>query len=187
MIGLLLWGCAEAETGRPRIPAAPTPMPTITVQAAASAAPPLPLQTYRDEAYGFTFDYPAGWMLEPVSLGDRSPTAYQLTSWVHAPGMVSAVPAGGTIMTIGIQHWDPKSDLDAFVAQRKSAWRASGLTIANEEEVILANGSRALAGMVTEPGEGQGYFLFTLVGEDYLFATGDGEVLLLASVARSLR
>ena len=186
VFSLYLGGCAGTATVTPPPPTLPSSTSTAT-SPAPSDTPGTAVRTYRDDSYGFTFDYPADWMVDAVTLGDRAPAAYQLTSWKHEPGMVSEVPPGGTIMNIGIQRWDPKGDLDAYVAQRKSAWVASGLTLSAEEEIMLANGNRAMVGVVTEPQEGQGYFLFTVLGEDYLFATGDGDVESLALVARSIR
>ena len=152
-----------------------------------TASPGPVMLTHHDEQYGFSFDYPADWMLDAVKLGDRAPAAYQLTSWAHDPGMVAGVPAGGSIMGINVQLWDPKGDLDAYAAQRRLAWEASALTILREEEIILANGNRALTGVIAEAEQGQGYFLFTTLGENYLSATGDGDVAMLELIGRSIR
>jgi hypothetical protein len=143
--------------------------------------------THHDAEYGFSFDYPTDWMLDAVRLGERAPAAYQLTSWVHEPGMVSGVPEGGSIMSINVQLWDPRGDLDAYAAQRRLAWEASSLTLLREEEIILVNGNRALTGVIEEPEQGQGYFLFTTLGDYYLSATGDGDVAMLELIARSIR
>jgi hypothetical protein len=143
--------------------------------------------THHDVLYGFSFEYPADWMLEAIELGDRALAAYQLTSWKQEPGAVAEVREGATIMTITLQLWEPNGELDAYGKQRTSAWRASGLTIVDEMEVMLLNGSRALTGVIQEPGEGHGYFLLTTLGDHYLTATGDGDVQAMRLIAVSIR
>lgn len=157
----------------------PVPAPTemIAIQTASRT----------DEVRAYTFDYPAAWMLDPLSFGERAPGGYQLTSWTHEPGMVSEVPAGGTLMNIFIQLWDPKADLPAFVAGRKSAWEASIIEIISEESVTLANGQPAVEFVTRSLDGALGYFLFTLNGEDYLTASGSGDLELIRFTARSLR
>lgn len=145
------------------------------------------IATHTDETYGYTFDYPSNWMLDAIALGSRAPGGYQLTSWAHEPGMVSEVPADGTIINIFIQLWDPKADLPAFIAQRKAAWEASSIEIISEESLTLANGQPAVE-FVTRALDGAlGYFLFTRNGEDYLVASGSGDLDLIRFTARSLR
>jgi hypothetical protein len=140
-----------------------------------------------DEVRAYTFDYPAAWTLDPLSFGERAPGGYQLTSWAHEPGMVSEVPAGGTLLNIFVQLWDPKADLPAFVAQHKSAWEASSIEIISEESLTLANGQSAVEFITRSQDGALGYFLFTLNGEDYLTASGRGDLELLRFTARSLR
>jgi len=52
------------------------------------------LVSYRDPESSLAFDFPAGWMLDKVVMGERAPSGFQLTSWAHEPGMVSEVPEG---------------------------------------------------------------------------------------------
>lgn len=139
-----------------------------------------------DEAYGYQFDYPSAWMLDAVVPGSRAPGGYQLTSWTHEPGMISEVAPGGTVMNIWIQLWDPKADLAAFVEQRKSAWEASGIAIVSEEDLTLANGESAKEFVIESAGHSS-YMLLTVLGENYLVASGDGDLELVRQVARSLR
>ncbi len=142
---------------------------------------------HTDETYAYTFDYPVEWMLDPVTFGARAPGGYQLTSWPHEPGMVSEVPAGGTIMNILVQLWDPKADLPAFIAQRKADWDASGIEIVSEADVTLASGQPAKEFVTVASDGSSGYFLFSVIGEDYLVVSGNGDIELIRLVARSLR
>jgi len=100
---------------------------------------------------------------------------------------VSEVPADGTIMNILIQLWDPKADLPAFIAQRKAAWDASGIEIVSEADVTLASGQPAKEFVTVASDGSSGYFLFSVIGEDYLVASGNGDIELIRLVARSLR
>jgi hypothetical protein len=145
------------------------------------------IATHTDETYSYTFDYPSNWMLDEIVLGSRAPGGYQLTSWAHEPGMVSEVPAGGTLINIFVQLWDPKADLPAFITQHKSAWEASSIEIVSEESLTLANGQPAVEFVTRALDGGPGYFLFTLNGEDYLVASGSGDLDLIRFTARSLR
>jgi hypothetical protein len=151
-----------------------------------TSTPALALSTHQDPTYGYSFDYPASWMLDEIKLGERAPAGYQLTSWIHAPGMVSEVIEGGTIMNISIQLWEPKGDLHAFVEHRKLAW-VSPTTIVSEEDATLSNGSPAKVFIVRGADGAESYVLLTTLGEDYLFASGDGDLQMLDLVARSIR
>jgi len=142
--------------------------------------------THTDEAYGYTFDYPSAWMLDPVVLGSRAPGGYQITSWQHEPGMISDVLPDGTAMNIVLQLWDPKGDLAAFTAQRKYAWENSGIEIIFEEDVTLAGGKPAKE-FVTKSQEQGSYTLFTTLGENYLVVSGTGDLEAIRGVAWSLR
>lgn len=169
----------DMEVPLPSSDGEPTPAPTemITVQTA----------SHTDPVRAYTFDYPAAWTLDPLSFGERAPGGYQLTSWAHEPGMVSEVPADGTLMDIFVQLWDPKADLPAFIAQRKAAWEASSIEIVSEESLTLANGQPAVEFVTRALDGAPGYFLLTLNGEDYLVASGSGDLDLVRFTARSLR
>lgn len=144
------------------------------------------LATYTDETYGFTFDYPTGWMLDVVKLGDRAPQAVQLTSWTHEPGLISEVAEDGTSLNIVVQLWDPKGDLAAFVQQRKDAWTNSLISIVSQEELTLAGG-RVVQEFMVESTDGQAYTLLTVLGDQYLVFSGAGDLEAIRQVARSLR
>jgi hypothetical protein len=194
----LLAACSPALT--------PSPVPAATDPASAPVDMDMPLPpadgepatavpemivaealSHTDETYAYTFDYPLTWSLDPVAFGERAPGGYQLTSWPHEPGMVSEVPADGTLMNILVQLWDPKADLPAFVAQRKTAWDASGIQVVFEESLTLANGQPAVEFVTRAQDGSSGYFYFSVIGEDYLVASGSGDLEAIRLVARSLR
>ena len=169
------------DTGMPVPSTDIGPVPTVTEMIVTDVT------TQTDEVNGYSFDYPSSWMLDAIIFGSRAPGGYQLTSWTHEPGVVSEVPADGTIMNILIQLWDPKADLAAFVEQRKLAWGASGLEIVSEETLTLGNGQTAQEFIVKGTDGIPSYFLFSTLGENYLVASGNGDLELSRQVARSLR
>jgi len=168
------------DSGMPLPPIDDSPAPSATEMVVTD------ITTYIDDAGGYRFDYPSAWMLDEVVFGSRAPGGYQLTSWAHEPGLISEVAPDGTVMNILIQLWDPKADLAAFVQQRKSAWASSGIAIVSEEDLTLANGAPAKE-FVTESQGQIGYSLFSVLDENYLVASGEGELDLIRQVARSLR
>jgi hypothetical protein len=178
----------RASTGMPVPGESPTEMVVATSSPEPTRAetPGLPFTTYTDPASGYSFDYPTSWMLDAIVLGDRAPSGIQLTSWAHEPGMISEVFEGGTIMNINIQLWDPKSDLEAFAATRLQAWDASGFLVISSEDLTLANGQLAKEFVIQSP-DGPGYFLLTMLGENYLVASGNGDLEMVRRVARSIR
>lgn len=139
--------------------------------------------TYIDESAGFELDYPADWTLDPSSqIGVRGGQALLLS-----PGTtLETLADGGTRVSITTYIWDPKNDLDAYVAQRKVAWDASGFAITREEQWQLADGRTAYVFTVNTP-EVPTFTLFTTVGEDYLQIAGDGNQALVEEIARTLR
>lgn len=160
-----------------------TPPPTET----SILQPAFEAMTYRDDEAGFEFDYPAGWAFDP---GEHQSRGYyvQFYSWDWKPGdPIDPLPAGGTILSVTVQRWDPKNDLEAFVNQRKLAWGASGISILSEERLTLA-GDRPSAQFTVQGVDGsQAFFLLTTNGENYLVLSGDGDLGLLADIAHTLR
>ena len=138
------------------------------------------------DTYAYTFDYPVEWMLDPVTFGARAPGGYQLTSWPHEPGMVAEVPAGGTIMNILIQLWDPKADLSAFVEQQKTAWDASGFVIMDESTRELEDGRVVVDLLMETPDKQQVLFSLTTVGERYLEIVAEGDIVLGKEILSTL-
>lgn len=176
----------EPATATQEIPTSePTALPTPT-----ETPVPLPvadMATYRDEANGFEFDYPAGWAFDGGE-GQSRGSYVQFYSWDWKPGdPIDPLPPGGAILTVTNQLWDPKKDLEAFINQRRLAWEASGISILSEERLTLA-GDRPAAQFLVQAVDGaQAYFLLTTNGENYLVLSGSGDLNQLAEIARTLR
>ena len=168
-------------------PASPKPTATAAPTDTPIPAPPFELTTYRDEAAGFEFDYPVGWMYDG---GEGQSRGYyvQFYSWDWKPGdPIDPLPVGGTVLSVTVQLWDPKNDLEAFISHRKTAWDASGLSILSEERITLA-GERPAAQFIVQGSDGaQAYFLLTINGENYLVLSGNGDLELLAAISHTLR
>jgi len=158
-----------------------------TIKSRGSGLGAQPVHTYADQSLGFEFDYPATWMVDgPASAGERADSA-QFTSWVHAPGDISAdMPAGGTRFTATVWQWDPKNDLQAFVASRQAAWEASGFTFLSEERRDIGPGWTGMAFVIQTPEE-QAYFFFTTIRDRYLSLSGSGNLSLLSEIGRTVR
>jgi len=156
------------------------------------AEPPIPQSTfeattYRDDEAGFEFDYPVGWAFDP---GEHQSRGYyvQFYSWDWQLGdQIDTIPAGETVLSVTVQLWDPKNDLEAFVNQRKMAWDSSGISILSEERVVLA-GERPAAQFTVQGVDGsQAFFLLTTNGENYLVLSGNGDLNLLAEISHTIR
>ena len=153
------------------------------------AAPSFEAAVYRDDTYGFEFDYPASWTLDKErQIGDRGSVS-QLTSWPHAPDEISAeTPSGGSRMDVTLYSWDPKNDLDAFVETRQQAWEASGMNIQSQEAWGASDGhSYLLFQVVAADQKETALFLFTTVGDRYLALSGSGDIKLLEEIFHTLR
>jgi len=163
------------STNRPRSSSTPE-LPTST--------PSFPVATYRDETAGFEFDYPADWTLDPSSqMGVRGAQALLLS-----PGTTPETLAeGGSRVAITVYLWDPKNDLTAYVAQRRTAWDALGFEFSSESTWALADGRRVKNFIIQFPDQLPAFFLFTTVGEDYLEISGEGDLALVEEIGRTLR
>lgn len=148
-----------------------------------ASAPSFDSTTYRDENAGFALDYPIDWTLDPSSVvGVRGAQALLLSPGSSAETVVD----GGTRLSITTYLWDPKHDLDAWVAQRRTAWDASGFTLLREEEWTLTDGRPAKLFVIQAP-DSESITLLTTVGEDYLQVTGEGDLALAEAVLRTVR
>jgi hypothetical protein len=160
-----------------------TPILTETVV----PQPAFEAKTYRDDEAGFEFDYPAGWAFDP---GEHQSRGYyvQFYSWDWQPGeIVEKTPVGESILSVTVNYWDPKNNLEAFVNQRKLAWDSSGIAILSEEHLILTE-DRSAAQLTTQGIDGmQSYWLITTLGEQYLTLSGSGDLGLLANIAHTVR
>lgn len=169
----------EAIISEPTVLPEPTETP---VQVLAFVA-----TTYRDEAAGFEFDYPAGWAFDS---GEQHSRGYyvQFYSWDWQPGdQIDSLPEGETILSVTVQLWDPKNNLEAFIDQRKLAWDSSGISILSEERLFLA-GDRPAAQFIVQGVDGaQTFFLLTTNGDNYLVLSGNGSLNLLAEIAHTVR
>jgi hypothetical protein len=176
----------EPPTPEPATAAPATPE-TATEPTAAPVAESPELSftpaTYTDESAGFALDYPAEWTVDPSSqIGVRGGQALLLS-----PGTtVEALAEGGTRISIVTYLWDPKNDLDAYVAQRKVAWDASGFPITREDAWQLADGRNVYAFEIKSP-EVPTFTILTTIGEDYLQISGEGDLALAEEIARTLR
>lgn len=143
--------------------------------------------TYSDAVAGFEFDYPAGWAVGPVEQQSRAGiTAF--TSWDRPTDVLpDATPPGGTRMDVVVQLWDPGGDLEAFVAQRMTAWAGSGITVTPQDEWNLVDGRLAKAFVLHGSEGAQGFVFLTTLGDKYLVLSGEGDLALLAEIAHTVR
>jgi len=205
---LLLWivllsACTAAPTTTTPVPAqtevpatpsdtaaAPTePSGPVLSSETAVPAPKLPAasfeaQTYVNDTAGFALDYPAGWTVNEVVVGERG-TQIQFLS---APELAEAatVPADAARVNATIYQWDPKNDLEAYVEHWKSAWQASGFTILEEEPLVLELGLPAIRFTVQTP-EAQVVFLVTALKDQYLVLSGEGNLEIVNEIVQRLR
>ena len=175
---------ASTGTGVSVIPSdtieAPTePMPSSKLPAASFESQP-----YINETAGFALDIPAGWTVNETVLGDRGSQVQFLSSPELAEAPV--VPAGATRVNATIYQWDPKNDLSAFVAQQKTAWEASGITILEEEQLVLEQGLPAVRFNVQTPDTQLIYLMTTLV-DQYLVLSGEGDLALVDEIVQRVR
>ena len=183
-----------AQTEVPATPsdsaAAPTePGGPVLSSETAVPAPKLPAasfeaQTYVNDTAGFALDYPAGWTVNEVVVGERG-TQIQFLS---APELAEAatVPADAARVNATIYQWDPKNDLEAYVEHWKSAWQASGFTILEEEPLVLELGLPAIRFTVQTP-EAQVVFLVTALKDQYIVLSGEGNLEIVNEIVQRLR
>jgi autotransporter translocation and assembly factor TamB len=193
VIVFLLAACAPAGANttpapQPQSPAqtaVPTSLPTATVlPEPTKALPSFTAATYKDETNGFEVDYPSDWTLVPNTvIGSRASTAQLFSPGTTAEKLLE----GGTRLGITVYLWDPKSDLAAYAAHRKTAWESGGSTLLAEASGNLADGRQQISFTVQGPDKMQAFFLLTTVGENYLEIAGDGNLTLIEEIAHTLR
>jgi hypothetical protein len=125
------------------------------------------------------------WTVEGALVGERGSQVLLLSSPDIAD--LAIVPEGATRVSITVNQWDPKNDLAAFVANRKSAWEASGFTILEEESVKLDLGLDAVRFVTQTPDGLTTAWLFAAVGEQYVTLSGEGDLALAQEMMRYLR
>lgn len=119
-----------------------------------------------------------------MMVGERGSQVQFLSS----PELAEAatLPEGATRVSATVYQWDPKNDLAAYVAQRKTAWEASGFTILEEEELILEQGLPARQFTLQTP-EAVAVFLITTLGDQYLVLGGEGDLELVKEIVQRVR
>ncbi len=175
---------APTETSAPVIPSDTAPAPTEAAPNPKLPAASFESQPYINEEAGFALDIPVGWTIQEMVVGSRATQVQFLSSPELAEAPV--VPEGGTRMNATIYQWDPKNDLAAFVAQQKTAWESSGITILEEEELILELGLPAVRFHVQAP-DADLIFLMAALGDQYLVLSGEGDLELADQIVQRLR
>lgn len=169
----------------------PTPTEAPTQELAASEAPlgklpaaPFNSEPYVNEAAGFALDVPSGWTTTEMIVGDRGTQIQFLSS----PKLAEAatIPSDHTRVTAVIYQWDPKNDLAAYVEQRKTAWRASGFSIVEEQERTLELGLQAVQLRVQTP-EAEVEYLIAALNDRYLVLSGEGNLELAKQIMERVR
>lgn len=172
------------EPSMPVIPSETAPAPTEAAPNPKLPAASFEAQTYVNEQAGFALDYPAGWTVNEVVIGPRGTQVQFLSS----PDLAEAatVPEGATRINATIYRWDPKNDLAAYSAHRKTAWEASGFQILAEEQLTLELGLSAVRFTVQTP-EAQVLFLVAALDDQYLELSGEGDMELVKEIVQRVR
>ena len=174
----------STETAAPLIPTDTVAAPTESVPNAKLPASSFESQPYINETAGFALDIPVGWTVNEMVIGSRGSQVQFLSSPELAEAPV--VPAGATRLNAMIYQWDPKNDLAAFVANQKTAWEASGITILEEEQLTLELGMPAVRFHVQTP-DADLIFLVAAVRDQYLVLSGEGDLALVDEIVQRLR
>lgn len=164
-------------------------IPTATEGAGAASSPKLPAasfeaQPYINEEAGFALDYPAGWTVNEMVVGDRG-TQIQFVSAPEVADM-PVVPEGATRLNATIYQWDPKNDLAAYIANWKDSWKASGFTVLEEEQLVLEQGLPAARYTIQTP-DANIVYLVTTVRDQYLVLSGEGNLELVKEIVGRVR
>ena len=69
------------------------------------------INSYADEAFGFTFDCPSVWVLDAIAYDPRAPGGYQVISWQHEPGLISEALPDRTLVNALVQLWNSEVEL----------------------------------------------------------------------------
>src|SRR5215217_3790677 len=167
----------DAPPAQPIVPATETAVPPTLTEALVPegklAAPPFPAKLYVSKTGGFAMDYPDGWTVSEMVVGERG----SQTRFLSSPELVDAatIPAGSTRVVANIYQWDPKNDLAAYVQQRKIAWEASGFNILEEQPVTLELGLPAILFTVRSP-DTDVVYLVAALQDQYLVISGEGDL-----------
>ncbi len=155
-------------------PATSTPRPALSYESA----------TYTDEMAWIALDYPQGWQVQQtVQIGERG-----WQGGLFSPGSsFESLAEGDSRVMITLYAWDPPGDIEAYTAQRKLAWDASGFSILEESTDFLTD-DRAVVTFLVETSTGEQMILaFLTSGDDYLEVNCEGELGLCREIIGTLR
>lgn len=185
-LALLSTGCLSGGSQEPTAPPAETEAPPVVIEPSAApeataveptgdAGAPLSFEpaTYADDARGFAFEHPASWSVigapEQQSRGE----------------IVQLGEGEAVALSIAVLQWEPVADLEAYLAQRKLAWDASGMAVLSEDRASVDGVE--VARFVVQGAEGDaGNFLFAALPDRYLALSGP-DTALLQEVLGTLR
>lgn len=193
MIGAIIFvislaGCQS--NGSPGIVVQPEDgLPTeeaVELQATKTAEPGLSYDssTYTDEMAWIAMDYPQDWSIQQsTQVGERG-----WQGGLFSPGSsIESLAGGGSRVMITLYSWDPAGDIEAYTAQRKLAWEASGFKILDEVTNFLPD-DRAVVTFLVVTSEGEKVvFAFLTTGDDYLEVSGQGDLPLCQEIIGTLR
>lgn len=169
--------------------AAPIAVSSEPSSTEAPSSPKLPAasfeaQTYINETAGFALDYPSGWTVKEMVVGDRG----SQVQFLSAPEIadLATLPDGATRVNATIYKWDPKNELAAYIAHWKSAWEGSGFKILDEKQLTLELGLPASIFTVQTP-DSTAVFLVTVLGDQYLVLSGEGNLDLVREIVQRVR
>ena len=128
---------------------------------------------YQNAENGFEIRYPSSWTIDEQIFGSRASGAQFYDD-------------GEIVFSSIVFLWDPKEDLEAYSEQRKQGWSSSS-TVLSEEEILLANGQRALQFEIEGIEGPKTYSVLTEVGENYLELAGFVDLDLFSEIVQTLR
>lgn len=185
-LALLMAGCQSGESQETAQPesAEATPAPvlqpsaepeTTAVEPAGDAGEALSFTpaTYTDEVYGFAFEHPDSW--SQIGAPEQQSRAE----------IVQLGEGEAILLSIAVMRWDPVGDMDAYLAQRKLAWDASGMEVLNEDRSSADDVEVARYLVLGAEGD-VGIFVFAALPDRYLTLSGP-ESALLQEVLGTLR
>ena len=179
---VLPWFVTRSDQTITTVDASGPPQIAIPTLPAATQVPPVG-NLYKDEASGFQLTYPVDWTLDPSKpLGSRASQALLLSPGTTAESLAD----GGSRVSIVIYTWDPTNDLSAYVTRRKAAWNASGTTIIEEKELILAGGIQAVSFIVENTNKQRDFILIATMREKYLEIAGQGNLEVIEEIAQTM-
>jgi len=171
----------QIPTETPVIDVTPTLTATATITPVALSYAGV---TYTDEIGKFAFDYPDTWTLDAEQvIGDRGTQTLLLS-----PGSTAeTIAEGGARIVLMRYDWDPKNDLAARVAQRKTAWDASGFVIVDESTRELEDGRAVVDLLMQTTDKTQFLVSLTTIGDKYLEISAEGNLGLCKEILATLR